>query len=48
MDGSQVTHTICGGQLLMKDRELLTLDEAVIAAHALELAPAIWRRVQEM
>jgi cytosine/adenosine deaminase-related metal-dependent hydrolase len=48
MDGSHVTHTICGGQLLMQNRQLLTLDEAAIAAHALELAPAIWRRVQEM
>jgi cytosine/adenosine deaminase-related metal-dependent hydrolase len=48
MDGSQVTHTIAGGQLLMKDRELLTLDEAAIAAHASELAPAIWQRVQAM
>lgn len=48
MDGSHVTHTICGGQMLMKDRQLLTLDEAAIAAHALRLAPAIWRRVQEM
>jgi putative selenium metabolism protein SsnA len=48
MDGSHVTHTICGGQLLMKDRGLLTLDEAKIAAHAMELAPAIWQRVQEM
>jgi cytosine/adenosine deaminase-related metal-dependent hydrolase len=48
MDGSHVTHTICGGQLLMKDRELLTLDETAIAAHARQLAPAIWRRVQEI
>jgi cytosine/adenosine deaminase-related metal-dependent hydrolase len=48
MDGSHVTHTICGGQLLMKDRELLTLDEAAIVAHARQLAPAIWRRVQEL
>jgi putative selenium metabolism protein SsnA len=48
MDGSQVTHTIASGQLLMKDRELLTLDEAAIAAHARELAPAIWQQVQEM
>ena len=48
MDGSHVTHTICGGQLLMRDRELLTLDEAAIAAHARQLAPAIWRRVQEL
>lgn len=48
LDGSQVTHTIAGGQLLMKDRELLTLDEAAIAARARELAPAIWQRVQAM
>ncbi|GIK42581.1 MAG: chlorohydrolase [Chloroflexota bacterium] len=48
MDGSHVTHTICGGQMLMKDRELLTLNEAAVAAHAMELAPAIWRRVLAM
>jgi cytosine/adenosine deaminase-related metal-dependent hydrolase len=48
MDGSHVTHTICGGRLLMRDRELLTLDEEAIAAHARELAPAIWRRVEEL
>ncbi len=48
MDGSHVTHTICGGQLLMKDRELLTLDEAAVVAHARRLAPAIWRRIQEL
>jgi putative selenium metabolism protein SsnA len=47
MDGSHVTHTICGGQLLMRDRELLTLDEAAIAARARQLAPAIWRRVED-
>ncbi len=48
MDGSHVTHTICGGKLLMQDRELLTLDEAAIAAHAMKLAPAIWQRVQDL
>ena len=48
MDGSHVSHTICGGRMLMKDRELLTLDEAAIAARARELAPAIWRRVEEL
>jgi putative selenium metabolism protein SsnA len=47
MDGSHVTHTICGGRLLMRDRELLTLDEAAIAAEARAAAPAIWRRVEE-
>ena len=48
MDGSHVTHTICGGQMLMADRQLLTLDEEAIAARALELAPGIWRRVADM
>ncbi len=48
IDGSQVTHTIVGGKLLMKDRELLTLDEEAIAARATELAKHVWRRVAEL
>jgi putative selenium metabolism protein SsnA len=48
IDGTHVTHTICGGRLLMKDRELLTLDEHAIAAKAIEHAKQVWRRVQEM
>jgi putative selenium metabolism protein SsnA len=48
MDGSHVTHTICGGQLLMKDRQLLTLDEETIAAKAMELSKAVWQRVRDM
>ncbi len=48
MDGNHVTHTICGGEVLMADRQLLTLDETAIADHAMQLAPAIWQRVQEM
>jgi cytosine/adenosine deaminase-related metal-dependent hydrolase len=48
MDGTQVTHTIAGGQLLMQDRQLLTLDEQAIAARASELAKGVWRRVAEM
>ena len=48
MDGSHVTHTIAGGQLLMKDRELLTLDEVAIAAKATELSKSVWKRVWEM
>ena len=47
MDGSHVTHTICGGRMLMRERELLTLDETAIAARARELAPSIWRRVEQ-
>ncbi len=41
-----VTATICGGQLLMKDRQLLTLDEAAITAQARALAPQIWARYE--
>jgi putative selenium metabolism protein SsnA len=48
MDGSQVTHTICQGKVLMEDRRLLTLDEEVIAAKAMELAKGAWRRVAAM
>ncbi|HHH41050.1 MAG TPA: putative aminohydrolase SsnA [Chloroflexi bacterium] len=47
VDGSHVTTTIVGGQVLMRDRELLTLDEAAIAARARELAPAVWERYRQ-
>lgn len=45
--GSHVTHTIAGGKLLMKERELLTLDEAEIAARARERVPAVWGKFEE-
>ena len=48
MDGSRVTHTICDGQMLMKDRQLLTIDEAAVAATAKERAKAVWWRVMAM
>ncbi len=48
MDGSHVTHTICGGQMLMQDRQVLTLDEAAIAEKATQLATGVWQRVWEM
>jgi cytosine/adenosine deaminase-related metal-dependent hydrolase len=44
---SMVTTTIVGGKILMKDRELLTLDEAEIAARAKELASKVWDRYEE-
>ena len=43
-EASMVTTTICAGRVLMRDRQLLTLDEAAIAAEAIELAPAVWER----
>jgi putative selenium metabolism protein SsnA len=48
IDGTRVTHTMVGGKLLMKDGELLTLDEEAIAAQATQLARAVWGRVNEM
>jgi putative selenium metabolism protein SsnA len=48
IDSAHVTHTICAGKLLMKDRILLTLDEEAIAARAKEAAKRVWKRVQEM
>ncbi len=48
VDGSRVTHTIAAGKLLMKDRELLTMDEEAIAARARELSDKVWNRVAEL
>ena len=45
MDGGQVSTTIVGGKVLMKDRELLTLDEETIFAHSRELAQMVWARM---
>jgi len=44
---SMITTTIVGGKVLMKDRQLLTLDEEKIAAEARELAPQIWERYEK-
>jgi putative selenium metabolism protein SsnA len=45
VDGAHVTHTIASGKILMKDRQLTTLDEAAIMAKARELAVGVWKRV---
>ncbi len=41
---SMVTTTIVAGQVLMKDRKLLTLDERAIAEEAMRLYPGVWER----
>lgn len=43
---SMVTATMAGGRFLMRDRQLLSLDEAEIAAKASELAALAWRRYE--
>jgi putative selenium metabolism protein SsnA len=44
VSGSLVTTTIAAGKVLMRDRKLLTLDEAAIAARARELSAQAWQR----
>jgi putative selenium metabolism protein SsnA len=46
-ESSMVTTTIVDGVILMRDRELLTLNEKAIADEALALAPAVWERYSE-
>jgi len=41
-----VTTTIAAGKVLMKDRQLLTLDEAAITARSRELASEVWKRFE--
>jgi len=43
-ESSMVTTTIVAGRVLMRDRKLLTLDEAAIADAAREYAPKVWER----
>lgn len=43
---SMVTTTIVAGKVLMRDRELLTMDEEAVSANARELAPGVWERYQ--
>lgn len=45
MMGRSVTHTIVGGKVLMKDRELLVADEEQIFAKSRELAQGLWNRI---
>ena len=44
---SMVTTTIAAGKVLMKDRELLTLNEAEIAARSREIATRVWKKYEE-
>jgi putative selenium metabolism protein SsnA len=43
-EASMVTATICAGKILMRDRQLLTLDEAALTARSREIVPAVWQR----
>jgi len=44
--GSDVRHTVCDGQVLMEDREVLTLDAADVKARAAEAAEQLVARAE--
>ena len=48
VSGSHVTHTMAAGRWLMKERSLLTLDEAAITAQSRQVAKATWQRFWEL
>ncbi len=45
MSGGMVTDTLCNGRWLMRNRQLLTLDDAEICAKAQEVARRVWARL---
>ena len=45
VDGTGVDTTIVGGQVLMRNKQLLSLDEAEICAKSQELAGKLWKRL---
>ncbi|MFQ5399757.1 MAG: putative aminohydrolase SsnA [Anaerolineae bacterium] len=47
-EASVVTTTIVNGKVLMRDRQLLTLDEADITARSRELAAEVWQRFEQL
>jgi putative selenium metabolism protein SsnA len=47
-EASAVTATMCAGKWLMRNRELLTLDEAEIAAKARALSAETWKQYARM
>lgn len=46
-EASAIRTTIAGGRVLMRDRQLLALDEQAIAEEARALAPQVWERYQK-
>jgi putative selenium metabolism protein SsnA len=43
-----VDTTVCRGKILMKGKKILTMDEESLAARSRELAPRMWKRLQEI
>ena len=41
-----VDTTVCKGKILMKDKQILSIDEERITSRSRELAPKVWKRLQ--
>ncbi len=48
MTDSVVDTTVCRGKILMRNKQILTMDEERLAARARELAPQVWKRLQAL
>jgi cytosine/adenosine deaminase-related metal-dependent hydrolase len=45
---AMVDTTVCKGKILMKSKKILSMDEERLAARSRELAPQMWKRLQEL
>ncbi len=43
-----VDTTVCNGQILMKNKKILSMDEERLAARSREIAPLMWDRLQQL
>jgi cytosine/adenosine deaminase-related metal-dependent hydrolase len=43
-----VDTTVCRGKILMRGKKIVSMDEERLAAHSRELAPKMWKRLQEL
>jgi putative selenium metabolism protein SsnA len=43
-----VDTTVCRGKMLMRDKQILSMDEERIAARSRELAPQMWKRLEAL
>jgi len=43
-----VDTTVCRGKILMQGKQIISMDEARLAARSRELAPKMWQRLQEL
>jgi cytosine/adenosine deaminase-related metal-dependent hydrolase len=43
-----VDTTVCKGKILMQGKQILSMDEERVAARSRELAPKMWKRLQEL